>query len=237
MFHLSLGLAIIILFNSNLINQVNLAIILIAGITLSIILTRWHVPVISWFIKTFDRNDAKFPGEGAVFYVLGCLIVLSIFEKNIALASIMVLALGDSVATLAGKRFGKKFLKNNKTVLDSFSGIEKLKDKLCQFDYFQCINEVITKVILGKEKYYGRVCFPSFGGFYMKRTEPFIEEIIKTYDQGKWIPKISKDQLISVIESLYEYSEDSFNKNPLEDSCWVKGGWSSTIIKEFMENK
>ena len=121
-FHLSLGLAIIILFNSNLINQVNLAIILIAGITLSIILTRWHVPVISWFIKTFDRNDAKFPGEGAVFYVLGCLIVLSIFEKNIALASIMVLALGDSVATLAGKRFGKKFLKNNKTLEGSLAG-------------------------------------------------------------------------------------------------------------------
>ena len=130
-----------------------------------------------------------------------------------------------------------EFLENNNTVLDVFSGIEKLSDKLCQFDYFQCINEVIVKVILGKEKYCGRVCFPSFGGFYMKRTEPFIEKIIKTYDQGKWIPKISKDQLISVIELLYKYSEDSFNKNPLEDSCWVKGGWKSTVIKEFMENK
>ena len=128
------------------------------------------------------------------------------------------------------------FLENSNIVLDVFSGIEKLSDKLCQFDYFQCINEVITKVILGKEKYYGRVCFPSFGGFYMKRTEPFIEEIIKTYDQGKWIPKISKDQLISAIESLYEYSENSFNKNPLEISCWVKGGWKSTVIKDFMKN-
>ena len=129
-----------------------------------------------------------------------------------------------------------EFLKNNNTVLDIFSGIEKLSDKLCQFDYFQCINEVIVKVILGKEKYYDTVCFPSFGGFYTKRTEPFIEEIIKTYDQGKWIPKISKDQLISAIELLYEYSENSFNKNPLEISCWVKGGWSSTVIKDFMKN-
>ena len=128
------------------------------------------------------------------------------------------------------------FLENNSTVLDIFSGKGKLSDKLCQFDYFQCINEVIIKVISGKEKYCGRVCFPSFGGFYMKRTEPFIEEIIKTYDQGKWIPKISKDQLISAIESLYEYSENSFNKNPLEISCWVKGGWTSTVIKDFMKN-
>jgi hypothetical protein len=129
-----------------------------------------------------------------------------------------------------------EFLENNNTVLDVFSGIEKLSDKLCQFDYFQCINEVIVKVILGEEKYYDTVCFPSFGGFYMKRTEPFIEEIIKSYDQGKWIPKISKDQLISVIESLYDYSEKRFNKNPLEISCWVKGGWKSKVIKDFMEN-
>jgi len=128
------------------------------------------------------------------------------------------------------------FLENNNTVLDVFSGVEKLSDKLCQFDYFQCINEVIVKVILGKEKYYDTVCFPSFGNFYMKRTEPFIEEIIKTYDQEKWIPKISKDQLISAIESLYKYSENSFNKNPLEISCWVKDGWKSTAIKDFMKN-
>jgi len=129
-----------------------------------------------------------------------------------------------------------EFLKNNNNILDVFSGIEKLSDKLCQFDYFQCINEIIVKVILGEEKYYDTVCFPSFGGFYMKRTEPFIEEIIKSYNQGKWIPKISKDQLISAIESLYEYSENSFNKNPLEISCWVKGGWKSTVIKDFMKN-
>jgi len=128
------------------------------------------------------------------------------------------------------------FLENNNTVLDVFSGIKKLSDKLCQFDYFQCINEIITKVILGEEKYYDTVCFPSFGGFFMKRTEPFIEEIIKSYNQGKWIPKISKDQLISVIKSLYEYSENSFNKNPLEISCWVKGGWKSAVIKDFIKN-
>jgi hypothetical protein len=129
-----------------------------------------------------------------------------------------------------------EFLENNNSVLDVFSGIEKLKNKLCQFDCFQCINEIIAKVILGKEKYYDTVFFPSFGSFYMKRTEPFIEEIIKTYYQGKWIPKISKDQLIYVIKLLYEYSESSFNKNPLNDSCWIKGGWTSTIIKDFMKD-
>ena len=128
------------------------------------------------------------------------------------------------------------FLENNNIVLDVFSDVKKLSDKLCQFDYFQCINEVIDRVILKKEGYIDEFCFPSFGNSYMKRTEPFIEEIIRTYNQGKWIPKISKDQLISAIESLNEYSENSFNKNPLEISCWVKDGWKSTVIKDFMKN-
>ena len=129
-----------------------------------------------------------------------------------------------------------KFFENNNTNLDIFAGVKELSDRLCQFDYLQCMNEIINKVILGKEKYYDTVCFPSFGNFYMKRTEPFIEEIIETYEQGKWIPKISKDQLIFAIESLYDYSEKSFNKNPLKISCWGKGGWKSKIIKDFMKN-
>lgn len=125
------------------------------------------------------------------------------------------------------------FLENNNTVLDVFSGIEKLLDKLCQFDYFQCINEVITKVILGEEKYYDTVCFPSFGSFHMKMTEPFIEEIIKSYDQGKWIPKISKSQLILAIKSLDKNVKNTFDK---VYGPWEKGEWDSTIIKDFMKN-
>jgi len=160
------------------------------------------------------------------------------FAKNLSWFFYTIVKLNDNNCLIKKSicHIVLEFLENNNTVLDSFSGIEKLSDKLCQFDYFQCINEVIVKVILGKEKYCGRVCFPSFGGFYMKRTEPFIEDITKTYEQGKWIPKIGKDQLISVIELLYEYSENSFNKNPLNDSCWIKGGWTSTVIKDFMKN-
>jgi len=160
------------------------------------------------------------------------------FAKNLSWFFYAILKLNDNKWLIKNSLCHTvlEFLENNNTVLDVFSGIEKLSDKLCQFDYFQCINEVIAKVILGKEEYFSKVCFPSFGGFYMKRTEPFIEEIIKTYEQGKWIPNISKDKLISVIESLYEYTEKRFNNNPLEISCWIKGGWSSTVIKDFMIN-
>lgn len=125
------------------------------------------------------------------------------------------------------------FIENNNTVSNVFLGKEELSDKLCQFDFFQCINEVISKVILGKEKYYNRFCYPSFGNFYMRRTEPFIEELIKSYDQGKWILKISKSQLILAIDSLDSYAENAIDK---VYGPWEKGDWDSTIIQDFMKN-
>jgi hypothetical protein len=123
------------------------------------------------------------------------------------------------------------FLDKNKIVFDEFNTIENLSDRLCQFDYFQCINEIISKVILGKEKYYDTVCFPSFGNSYMRRTEPFIVEIINTYEEGKWIPKVSKPQLVLAIKTLKDYVKKYFDNfwGP-----WGNGEFSSKFIKEFL---
>lgn len=49
----------------------------------------------------------KFPGKGVIFFFVGVLLSLQLFEKDIALASIMVLSLGDSVSHLIGKSFGR----------------------------------------------------------------------------------------------------------------------------------
>lgn len=126
-----------------------------------------------------------------------------------------------------------EFLKNKDIIVDKFVEVEGLSNGLCQFDYFQCINEVIDRVILKKEGRIDEFCFPSFGNSYMKRTEPFIKEIIETYEQGKWIPKISKSQLTEAIESLDNYVENTFDK---VYGPWEKGEWDSTIIKDFMKN-
>jgi dolichol kinase len=41
-----------------------------------------------------------FPGKGALFFIAGCLLVLKLFEPNIALASIAILTFIDSVPPL-----------------------------------------------------------------------------------------------------------------------------------------
>lgn len=102
--HIFLGITIVLLINFNIINTFFLFFILLIGIVFSLLSKKFHIPVIYGFLKIFDREKdlEKFPGKGAVFYVLGVFIVILVFPKNIALASIMILALGDSASRLVG---------------------------------------------------------------------------------------------------------------------------------------
>ena len=109
-FHICLGLAIIILLVNNILNSLILFSILIAGILISILSRKFKIPVIYSFLKLFERKDIlkTFPGKGVISFLIGCLLVLQLFGRDIALASIMILTFGDSVSHLFGWHFGRK---------------------------------------------------------------------------------------------------------------------------------
>lgn len=123
LFHLFLGIAIVLLFKFNILNVLLLSIILTVGVIASILIRKIRIPVIGWCLNTFDRGNVRFPGEGAAFYVLGCLLSLAIFPGTIAFASIMVLAVGDSFSTLIGKGFGNNKISGSKTYEGMAAGI------------------------------------------------------------------------------------------------------------------
>jgi phytol kinase len=86
---------------------------IIIGILLSFISKRVdNIPIFSWFLKNYERDEERktFPGKGLIFYFVGVLFVMQLFEKDIAIAAILILALGDSVSHIYGAKFGK--LKN-----------------------------------------------------------------------------------------------------------------------------
>ena len=70
--------------------------------------------------KSQKKDIEEFPGKGAIFYFLGAFLVVFIFPKDIAMASIMVLALGDSVSRLVGP-YG--YLKHPFTNTKFFEGV------------------------------------------------------------------------------------------------------------------
>lgn len=121
-FHLFLGIAIVILYNFQILSPRRMFIILVMGILISIASTRYKIPGIAWFLERFERKHAKFPGQGAIFFVLGCFTVIGLFPPTIASAAILVLAAGDSFSTLVGRQFGKHRM-GSKSVEGTVAGI------------------------------------------------------------------------------------------------------------------
>ena len=64
-------------------------------------------------IKSYERLK-ELPLNGAVMFFLGAFLVTAAFEARVAIASIAVLALADSISTLVGYYFGKHKLSINK---------------------------------------------------------------------------------------------------------------------------
>ena len=125
--HMSTGTIIAILMWYEIITLYVAGIAILIGLTLSMIDKYWFkLPVIHSIAEILDRPEdlKKFPGKGAIMFMIGVFLALLIFEKEIAVAGILILAIGDSVAPLAGK-YGKikSPLDERKTIEGVIAGI------------------------------------------------------------------------------------------------------------------
>jgi diacylglycerol kinase (CTP) len=125
--HILVGMTALLLLIYNIITPLIIFIILTIGIFVSLLSLRIKIPIISWFLDNFERNKDKnrLPGRGIIFAVAGSLLALQLFERNIALASIMILTFSDSTSLLIGKYFGKtkSVLNQNKNIEGTIAGI------------------------------------------------------------------------------------------------------------------
>lgn len=108
-FHIFLGIFIVMLLKYDIIGKWSILPCIAIGLLLSYLSRETKLPVIYWLIKIFERRDyvKKFPGRGMIFYLMGSFIVVAFFPKDIAMSSIMILALGDSSAHFFGLNFGR----------------------------------------------------------------------------------------------------------------------------------
>ncbi len=117
-FHIALGLFIILLVI--IFGRLNIAVfltfILFTGGLLSFIHKKHQLSYVDRVLEHFDRDDDRklFPGKGAFFYIFGCTITLFIFPRDVALAGVAVLAVGDSVSHLFGN-YVKRRIRDSRT--------------------------------------------------------------------------------------------------------------------------
>jgi dolichol kinase len=76
--------------------------------------------------KVGKETEKKFPLKGAIFFLVGAVIVILLFPRDVALAAILVLTFGDAVSYLAGF-FGAKYKINPfrkwKSLFGTFCGM------------------------------------------------------------------------------------------------------------------
>jgi len=98
--HISLGILSAILLYYRILKPFYLFLILAIVVLFSFIQQRKPIPLISKILHKCDRPD-HFPAKGMITYFIGMILSLQLFPLPYALASIMVLALGDGTAALA----------------------------------------------------------------------------------------------------------------------------------------
>jgi len=107
--HLLLGVILAAAIYYDIIGWLSLFVAVLLSVLLSYVTKHKRFFAENWLLRNFEREeDIKiFPYKGLTFYLIGALIAVFLFEKDIALASIAILCLGDSISRLVGEAFGK----------------------------------------------------------------------------------------------------------------------------------
>ncbi len=105
--HLLLGVILVVLIYYDLIGKDVLGVFTIITFLVFYISRKIKIPFLNYLLDKFERPHVRkvFPGKGPLFYLIGAELSLVFFTKDIAMASILILAIGDSIPKVAGMRF------------------------------------------------------------------------------------------------------------------------------------
>ncbi len=108
--HMLTGILIVLLLKLQILNQEILFMILVGGGILSLVMRKYHIPVLHKMLAYFERPEdlTHFPGKGSFFLVLGALLATFFFQRDIAMAAISIVAVGDAITTVMRTYYGKE---------------------------------------------------------------------------------------------------------------------------------
>jgi dolichol kinase len=122
--HFLIGLGFVCLFNIRYFYDnagIIILFLLIASMLLSITCKYLKPKTILLMLQLFDKpkDFERFPGKGAVYYLSGILVSVLFFDRSIASACIIILAVGDPAAHFFGRYFGKtRLIINERKLLE-----------------------------------------------------------------------------------------------------------------------
>ena len=120
--------------------------------------------------------------SGGAFFLMGAIIAISVFYKEIAIAAILMTTIGDASAAIFGKRFGKTW-------------IPKLKDRAVE----GCTAEFVVDLLIGFVFLNSWLVILVMAG-----TATIVETVVNKIDDNLLIPLFSgfNAQILTYIISL-----------------------------------
>jgi dolichol kinase len=103
--HILTGVIIVLLFQAQILNVPLFGLLILVYAALLLFNLRYEKELLSRVIS-INRADRDIPGIDILAYFVGCWIVLALFDRHIAFASILILAFADAVAHLMSRSFG-----------------------------------------------------------------------------------------------------------------------------------
>ncbi len=180
LFHLFFGIFLVVLLLYGFLDKWILLYLILIGLIISFLSKKIKIPIIHLFLKKYERPKEikKFPGKGVITYLIGAFLATFLFSMEIAMASILVLAFGDSISHLFGVHYGKrKHLLNDKkfvegTIAGLFAAFIGALVFLPWYEallaaLFGMIAEVV-EIKLGADRVDDNIVIPLVAGFVVK---------------------------------------------------------------------
>jgi dolichol kinase len=122
--HVLTGITIILLLSFEILNTRYLFFILLLSIFLSILSIKIKIPIIHKLVLRCKKDREMPPGRGFLFFILGSLLALKLFTKDIAFASIAILTFADPCSHFLGSLLGRfKIIRNGKNIEGTIFGV------------------------------------------------------------------------------------------------------------------
>jgi dolichol kinase len=136
-----------------------------------------EIPILKDIWGYSKRKKEKNRLGGDVFFLIGAILVLAVFDLRIAIAAILMTTFGDMTAALIGKKFGKhwlKYLKNRawEGILAEFFVNILIGYLIFFWGRFGLINDLKTWIVI----------------FVMAITATIVETLIYKMDDNLLIP-------------------------------------------------
>ena len=108
MFHIVLGFGVVALYYFNIFDASRLFLLILFGLIVCTLAKYYKIPGIQYMLDEFERKEnlKRLPGKSVIYFLAGALLAILIFPKDIAIASLLILTIGDGISPIIGMSEG-----------------------------------------------------------------------------------------------------------------------------------